>query len=169
MPCAFSSRTRCGMSTASQDSFVDRIEHEIRCLKAIDVGLQGLPPVNVGESERDFAHLIQDRIDSLVEIMDDLEARDREAGHGCEPVSPAKLPRPAGSRSDELATLDALDREIRVARGIEAALEGMFLAANRDPRLGGVLALQDQHLSGLVDLKNRLDAARGASPQGGER
>jgi hypothetical protein len=36
----------------------------------------------------------------------------------------------------------------------------MFLTANRDARLGGVLTLQDHHLSGLIDLRNNLESLR---------
>jgi hypothetical protein len=66
------------MST-SQGSVVDRLDHEIRCLEAIDAGLQSLPLGDFLGSEADFAHLVQDRIDRLREIMEELEGGEQGA------------------------------------------------------------------------------------------
>jgi nitrogen-specific signal transduction histidine kinase len=60
------------MSASSKGTLVDRLDHEIRCLEAIDAGLQGLAQIDVSGSEADFAHLVQDRIDRLREIRDEI-------------------------------------------------------------------------------------------------
>lgn len=69
----------------------ERLNHEIKCLYAIDAGLQGLPHIDMTGHEPDFARLVQDRIDRLREIMEELEGGDHEA------VTPSP-PSPTGDR-----------------------------------------------------------------------
>lgn len=63
------------MST-TKGALGDRLDHEICCLSAIELGLQGLACSPIHGGERDFAHLVQDRIDRLREIQKDIESLD---------------------------------------------------------------------------------------------
>jgi len=117
-----------------KDSIVDR--HEIRCLQAIDMGLQGLPDVNVGESERDFARLIQDRIDRLREIMEDVEQGSHEATTIPSPPSPTG-DRPAWMQRSAMQIVTQLPLERDAARAVLAIVQELAATMHPQPAKGG--------------------------------
>ncbi len=134
------------------ESIIDRLDHEIRCLEAIDAGLQGLPHIDILNAEAHFAHLVQDRIDRLREISEELHGGSVGVGF---PTSSAGPTSP-----QELIDLhDAIAREADRARGIGAGIDGLKDILD-DLSVTGVSVLMDDHIDRLDSLAQRIGAYR---------
>jgi hypothetical protein len=129
---ASSPERRCSAST---HELVERLSHEIRCLEAIDAGLQGLPHIDMTGHEPDFARLVQDRIDRLREIMEELEGGDHEAATTPSVPSPTAS-RPAWMQRAAMQIASQLPIERDAAREVLEITRELVATMHREPAKG---------------------------------
>ncbi len=126
-------------------TIVDELDHEIACLKGIELALVGLNEDGIIHDSRGVRHLLQNSIDVLTRLAGEVQGLVRIHPDEVVPVNGTPTTKPV---------VEDIEVEILAANGIVTAINGLECLDQEQKE--GVAHLQQAHIYRLESARDRM-------------